>query len=62
MQSHYLRTHLDVIQEEYSADFGHINMSDPSQQIQNMFENEGIVGNQAGQQIIHGDVTINQSM
>jgi hypothetical protein len=33
-------------------------MCNPSGQIQNKFENERTVGNQAGQQIIHGTVTI----
>ena len=37
-------------------------MVDPRGQIHNMFDNEGNVINQAGQQIIHGDFIIKQSV
>lgn len=48
-------------QEGHGAAFGQSSMDDPSGQMQNRFENKGTVANQAGQQIIHGGFTINQS-
>ena len=49
-------------QEGHGTNFGQSGIGDPSDQIQNRFENKGTVANQAGQQIIHGDFTINQSV
>jgi hypothetical protein len=44
------------------ANFGKSNIGISSGQIQNTFENKGNVANQAGQQIVHGDINISQSV
>lgn len=54
-----------MVQEQQAgrpADLGKSSIGIPSGQIQSIFENKGNVANQAGQQIVHGGIIINQSV
>ncbi len=53
---------LEEQQAGHLDDFRKGSTAIPSGQMQSIFENDGNVANQAGQQIVYGDVNFNQSV